>query len=192
VIREERGELTRNNSTTDFLRRDFGHVEDDDGGDEANTKTGNQTSSNQQAQRAARSLQDTSNPIHNTPQNNRRPASKPIRQITRHDGTEERPSTQYRNDERLMRRRNHERSNGRCRGVGAWDRDTGEERDEVGHGEHSRNVSRVETEEDTTEGGEHAHGIGSPCRRRLDTTRIRRGGDGSSSTHLEEVEEKEG
>jgi hypothetical protein len=80
--------LTSNNGTTDLLGRNFGHVQDDNGGDETDTKTGNDTTSNHDTETSGRSLKDATNSENGASENDGKSTSDEISEVTSDNGTE--------------------------------------------------------------------------------------------------------
>jgi hypothetical protein len=63
--------------TTNLLGSDLGHVENNDGGDETDTKTSNQSTSDEEAETGRGSLQNNTNDEDKAPHNNGSSATKP-------------------------------------------------------------------------------------------------------------------
>lgn len=79
--------VARDEGTTNFSRANFGHVKDDDGGDETDTDTGNQTASDDKAETRRGSLENASNGIDEAPYDNGWSTTIPICNIASNQGT---------------------------------------------------------------------------------------------------------
>lgn len=92
--------VARDNGTADLAGSDLRHVQDDDGGDEADTESCDQTTGDEQAQGGRRSLQDDTNDEDNTAADDGGPTAEPVSQVTGDEGTEEGTGREDRDDER--------------------------------------------------------------------------------------------
>jgi hypothetical protein len=79
--------VARDERTTNFSWANFGHVEDDDGGDETNTEAGNQTASDNKTETRGSSLENASNGVDDTPRDNGRSTTIPVSEITGNQST---------------------------------------------------------------------------------------------------------
>lgn len=79
--------VTGDEGTTDFSRADFGHVEDDDSGDETDTDAGNQTACDDKTEARRSRLENASNHIDDTPHDDGWSATIPVGNVTRNQGT---------------------------------------------------------------------------------------------------------
>ena len=173
------------NGPTDLAGRNFGHVENDDGGHEAHPEPGNETAGHHEAQSVGRDLEDDTDDEHKAPEDDGGPAAKEVGQITRYDGAKECTGRQDGGDQGLIGRGQREggHGGGGCIGRGIWD--AGDQTDEVGHALHPADVSGVEAEEDTPKGGEGTHEVGLGGHRRLDAVDVRRRHHNRASRHDE-------
>ena len=150
--------VTGHNRATDLAGRDFGHVQNDDGGDEANTETSDQTTGDQETERGRSSLQDDPDDEDAAANDDGRSTTEPVRQVTGDQRTEEGSGGKHRGDERLLRRGQRELCRVVLEELGVWIQ-AGVEGDEVGHAHDPADVSRVIAEEDTAESSEGAHHV---------------------------------
>ena len=74
--------VARDEGTAHFSRADLGHVEDDGGGDEADTKTGNETASDDEAETGRSGLENASNNVNEAARNDGGSATNPVGEIT--------------------------------------------------------------------------------------------------------------
>ena len=81
--------VSSNDGTTDLLGSNLGHVQDDDGGNETDTQTSNEATSDHDTEAGGRSLEDTTNGEDSTSENDSHTATNEISEITSNDGTEE-------------------------------------------------------------------------------------------------------
>lgn len=81
--------VTRYQSTTNLLGANLGHVKNDSSRDKTYTETGDQTTSNEEADSGRDSLQDDTNNEDDTAENNSSSATEPIGKITSDQSTEE-------------------------------------------------------------------------------------------------------
>jgi hypothetical protein len=95
------GELvSRDNGTSDLSWGDLTHVEDDDGGDEADTETRDETTGDQKTELAVEGgLEDTSDGEDNAARDNSDSSTKVVGQVTGDDGTEEGTGGEDRGDQ---------------------------------------------------------------------------------------------
>ena len=150
--------VARHDRATDLARGDFGHVQNDNGGDEADTETSDQATGDQETNDGRSSLEDDTNDEDGAARDDGRSTTEPVRQITGDERTEEGSGRQDRGDEGLLGRGQGEG----CRivldvlGVGV---EAGVELDEVGHAHDTADISRVVAEENTAKGGKGAHHV---------------------------------
>lgn len=140
--------------TANLAGSDLRHVQDDDGGDEADTETSNETTGNEQTKAAGRSLKNNTNDEDEAASDDSSTATEPISEVTSDQSTKEGSSGENRDDEGLSGRGNHESG-----GTRFAHRQVFEGRDEVVHTDDTRDVTRVITEEDTTKGSESTHQV---------------------------------
>jgi len=138
-------------SSTNLLWRDLRHVQDDDGGDESNTKTSNETTGYEETERRRSCLENDTNNEDEASSDDGGSSTKPISEITGKQGTKEGTARENGGDERLLPGREGESVECGCGCIRSWVWKALIEVDEVVHGQHTGNVTRVETEEDTTE-----------------------------------------
>lgn len=81
--------LTSNNGTTDLLGGNLGHVQNDNGGDETDTKTSNETTSSHDTKTSGSSLEDTTNYEDGTTENDSNTTSDEVGNVTSGNSTEE-------------------------------------------------------------------------------------------------------
>ncbi|KFZ08750.1 hypothetical protein V501_05831 [Pseudogymnoascus sp. VKM F-4519 (FW-2642)] len=151
--------------TADLLGGDLRHVQDDDGGDESDTGTGDQATHDHDGEGGGSSLQDAADGEDGTSEDDGWATTNKVGDITGSDGTEEGTAGQNGDHERLIAGRDVEGL--LVRGVGVGSNIVAEDiagvchagvlADEVGHGENTSHPSRVVSEEDATEGREGAH-----------------------------------
>ena len=79
--------IARDEGTTNFSRANFGHVQDDDGGDEADTKTSDQAASDDKGETRRSCLKNASDNVNETPENNRWSTTKPVGKVTGNQST---------------------------------------------------------------------------------------------------------
>ena len=94
--------ISRHNGAADLLRGDLGHVQDDDGRDEADTETGDQTTTYQQFIRGRCRLQRDPDEEDDATDNDRCASTSKVGDVTRHQGTEECTGGQDGDDEGLL------------------------------------------------------------------------------------------
>lgn len=141
--------VTGNESTTDLARADLGHVEDDNGRNESDTETSEETTDDDSGQGgSSEHLNDDTSEVDTATSDDSRTTTHHIGEITSNEGTEEGTGGKDRDDEGGVRRRDGG-------SIG-----TGDGSNEFRGGEDTVDVTRVVTEEDTTEGGEGAHHVG--------------------------------
>jgi len=152
------GELvSRDQSTSNLSGANFRHVENDDGRDETDTETGNDTTDDDGGETfSSKHLDDDSDEVDGTTGDDGGPSSDHVGGVTGDDGTKEGTGRQDRDDER---------------GLGSTDlfgADTLDSIDEDSGRQDSVDVTRVITEEDTSKRGKGAHEVGLQGDRRLD------------------------
>ena len=81
--------LTGNNSTADLLGRNLGHVQNDNGGDETNTETSNETTSNHDAKTGRGSFENTTNDEDTASHDDSDTTPDKVSNVTSNDGTKE-------------------------------------------------------------------------------------------------------
>ena len=79
--------VARDERTTNFSRANFRHVQDDDGGDETNTETGNQTANDNKGETLRSGLENDSNSVDDTARDNGRSTTIPVSEITGNQST---------------------------------------------------------------------------------------------------------
>lgn len=94
--------------TAHFAGGNLRHVQNDDGGDESNTKSGNQTTSHEEAQAAGSSLQNNTDDKDNASRNDGNAATKPVCQVTSNQSTKESTGREDRDDQGLLPGGNNE------------------------------------------------------------------------------------
>jgi hypothetical protein len=174
------GELvTGHDGTTESLGRNLRHVEDDDGGDESNTNTGNQTSSHQKTDGGGGDLKDDTDGEHHTSSNDRGTTTDPVCENTAKECTEEGSGRQNGGDQGLLpglvKVVIAVIAEGRV--VGRGPSAVTELVLEEVHGQYSGDVTRVETEENTTESREDAEEVTPGGHGRLDSGDVVRHGE---------------
>lgn len=143
------------------------HVQNDNSGLETDTDTGNETTNNDGNQSRSRvvgvgivrhgdHLDDNTDSVDGTAKNNSPLATHPVGKVTSDESTEESTDGEDRDDQRLVALRE-------LRDTGAFD---GLDEDVVAID--TVDVTRVVTEEDTTERGEGAHEVSLPGNGSLD------------------------
>lgn len=183
--------VTGHEGTADLLGRDLGHVQNDDGGDESDTETGDQATHNHDGKGGGGSLQDSTNGEDAASHDNGWATTNEIGDVTSSDGTEEGTAGQNRSHERLITGSNVEggivQFVGVRGGVFAEDGDgvgqAGVLTDEVRHGEHTSHPSGIISEEDSSEGREGTHEVCLDGHGGLDTLGIGRATDDSIARH---------
>ncbi|KFZ02513.1 hypothetical protein V500_00150 [Pseudogymnoascus sp. VKM F-4518 (FW-2643)] len=157
--------VTGHEGTADLLGRDLGHVQNDDGGDESDTETGDQATHDHDGKGGGGSLQDGTDREDAASHDNGWATTNEIGDVASGDGTEEGTAGQNRSHERLITGSNVEgglvREEGVRFGIGAKDVDgvghAGVLADEERHGEHTSHPSGIISEEDATKGREGTH-----------------------------------
>lgn len=182
--------VTGHEGTADLLGRDLGHVQNDDGGDETDTETSNQTANDHDSKGGGGSLQDATNGEDERSENNSWATTNEVGNVTSSDSTKEGTAGQNRGHERLITGRDVE-----SRlvvlvllGIGVGEKVAGVVHagvlaNEVWHGENTSHPSSVVSEENTTKGGESTHEVclqGHGC---LDTLGIGRATENSIDRH---------
>ncbi|KFZ18290.1 hypothetical protein V502_04170 [Pseudogymnoascus sp. VKM F-4520 (FW-2644)] len=183
--------VTGHEGTADLLGRDLGHVQDDDGGDESDTETGDQATHDHDGKGGGGSLQDGTDGEDAASHNNGWATTNEIGNVTSGDGSEEGTAGQNRSHERLITGSNVEgglvREEGVRFGIGAEDVDgvghAGVLADEERHGEHTSHPSGIISEEDATKGREGTHEVCLDGHGGLDTLGIGRATDDSIARH---------
>ena len=183
--------VTGHESTADLLGRDLGHVQNDDGGDETDTETSNQTANDHDGKSGGGSLQDGTNGEDTTSEDNGWATTNEVGDVTSSDGTEEGTAGQNGGHERLVMGRDVEGlvvgDVGVRGGVGAIDvggvLHASVLADEVRHGKHTSHPSSIISEEDTTKGSESTHEVCLDSHGGLDTLGIGRAANNSIARH---------
>ena len=98
--------VTRNDGATDLAGRNLGHVQDNDGRNETDTKTGNQTADHEQSSSGGSSLKNDTDNEDSAAGDNGSTTTKPIGQVTSDQSAEESTSRQNGSDQRLLPGRN--------------------------------------------------------------------------------------
>jgi len=145
--------VTSNESTSNLSWTDFAHVENDNGRLKADTNTGNETTSDNDAESITNTsdhLDYDTDEVDNAAHDDGPFAAHHISQITGDDGAEESTSREDRDDQRLVGRR-------QLGSIGAFDG-----LDEDGGAIDTVDIAGVVTEEDTTKGGKGADEVGLP------------------------------
>jgi len=137
--------------STNLFWRDLGHVQDDDGGDESNAKPGDETTGYEETESRRSCLENDTDNEDDASNDDSGSSAKPISDITGNQGTKEGTARENGGDERLLPGWESESVELVCGCIGRRVWKTLIEVDEVIHGQHTGNVTRVETEEDTTE-----------------------------------------
>lgn len=159
--------VARDDGTTDLLGSNFRHVKNDNCRDETNTETSNGTTNDKKNKTSRGSLEDDTNNEDSATKNDGKATTKVISKVTSDESTAEGTDRENRDDKRCLPRQ-------KFSGIGAAD-----QLDEVVHTLDTTNVSGIVTEEDTSEGGENAHGVSAPCNWGFDTVKVF-GGDYTS------------
>lgn len=145
------------------------HVQNDDGGLETDTETGDQTTGDDTTKTGGSNLDDNTDDVDHAAEDDGILATNDLSHVTSDDSTKEGTGGQDRDDEGVVR--GAERSGGRAFDIV----------DEESRASDTVDVSGVVTEEDTTEGRESAHQVGFPGDRSLDAGDIV--GSCESSSH---------
>ena len=178
--------------TADLLGCNFGHVENDDGGDKSNTKTSDETTDNHDSESGRSSLKNATNREDQTSHDNRRSAANEISDITSNNGTEESTRRQDGCGERLLPRRQSKVLDYSGVWISSSRRivETSVELDEVRHSQDTRHPSRIVSEKDTTERCKSTHEVGLDRHGRLNARRVGRTMNHNSTTwHCDGVQE---
>lgn len=136
--------VTSDEHTSDLARADLRHVENDDGGDETDTETCNETTSNKETKSVGGDLENDTDNVDTATSDDSRTTSNNVCHITGDDSAKEGTSRKDRDDERVVGR-----SKSGC--TGAFN-DTDEDRG----ASDTVDVSRVITEEHASERCESA------------------------------------
>lgn len=152
--------VTRDDGTTDLLRRDFRHVQNDDSRHETDTETSDETSSNKKTKASRGSLKNDTNDENDTSENNGEATTEEIREVTSNQGSEE--GTSRKNGDNKGRFRRLKGSSSRSIN----------HVDKVLHTLDTTDVTRVITEENTTERSKDAHGVCSPGDGSFNTVKV--------------------
>jgi hypothetical protein len=145
--------VTGDESTTNTLGANLGHVENDDSGLETDTETSNETTDNDASKRitvTSDHLDNNTNAVDSATHDDSPLATHAVGKITSDQGTEEGTARENRDDERLV-------ALGEGLGTHALDLF-----DEVLGAVDTVDVTGIVTEEDTSERGEGAHHVGLP------------------------------
>jgi hypothetical protein len=145
--------VTGDESTTNTLGANLGHVENDDSGLETDTETSNETTDNDASKRitvTSDHLDNNTNAVDSATHDDSPLATHAVGKITSDQGTEEGTARENRDDERLV-------ALGESLGTHALDLF-----DEVLGAVDTVDVTGIVTEEDTSERGEGAHHVGLP------------------------------
>ena len=135
------------------------HIEDDNGGDEANTGASDQTASNHDTKAGGSRLEYASNGEDSAAGDDGHAASNEIGAVTGNDGTEEGATRQDRSRQRLIARRQVESGNGSFI-IGVWVRKARILANEVFHGQDAGHPAGVISKEDTAKGSKGAEEVG--------------------------------
>ena len=100
--------VARDNGATNLAWCDFAHVQNDDGRDETDTKTSNDTTSDEQFVLGRGSLHDASNGVDNAASEDGGSAAEEVGQVTSDDGAEEGTERQEGHDHGLLPGRKRE------------------------------------------------------------------------------------
>ena len=179
--------IARDDSTTDSLGRDLGHVQNDDGGHESNAEASDQSTGDHQTETRAGggSFENGTNQEDNAADDDGNSAAEEIGKITSNDGAEEGTSRKDRNDQGLLPGGN---------GKSFFGGIVGTRRrcclacvlvDDKAHAEYAVDPTRVVAKEDTTERREGAHEVRLRVDRGFDTRSIGGRDDPRSTRHLE-------
>lgn len=172
------GELVAgDDGTTDLLRSDLRHVENVDGRDETDTDTSDQTTNDKERNGGRSDLENDTNGEDTAASNDGKTTTEPVGKSTGDKSTEEGTGREDRDDEGGVR--GGDVIAGRI-GLGDLNWVTKVPLD-ISSTEDTVDVSRVETEEDTSKGSESAHEVGLEGDRRLNALHSHgRHGEGSS------------
>jgi hypothetical protein len=146
-----------------LVAHNFAHVENDNGGFEADTKTGDQTTSDNDTETVTWTgdhLDDDTDDVDEAASNDSPLATDHVGQVTGNEGAKEGTAGQDGDDQGLLGR-------GQGSVAGAHD-----DVDELLEAIDTVDVPRVITEEDTAEGGEGTDEVGLPGDRRLDAVDV--------------------
>ena len=183
--------VTRHEGTANLLRSDLGHVQNDDGGDESDTKTGNQTANDHDGKSGRGSLEDGTNGEDTASENDSWATTNKVGDVTSSDGTKEGTAGQNRGHEGLITGRDVEgllvREEGVRSVVGAKEGggvfQASVLANEVRHGENTTHPSSIVSEKDSTKGRESTHEVCLDGHGGLDTLGIARATDDSIARH---------
>lgn len=164
-----------------------GYSQDDNGRDETDTETSNETTSYHDTEASGSSLKDTTDDEDEAASDDGQTTADEIGDITSNDGTEEGTSRQDRGGEGDLGRSNNEVLGVILEGITSKASVLGVVEasvllDEVGHGEDTTHPTSVISEEDTSKGGEGDNEVGPHGDGRLDAVDISRAGDGNNSS----------
>ncbi len=166
--------ITSNERSTDLLGCDFGHVEDDDGGNETNTSTSDETTDRHQSEPSGCSLQNTADGEDEAAHDDGHATTDKVGNITSNDGSKEGTGRQNGGGQRLV-------AGGQMEGLlvgivvghlGVGVGETGVLANKVRHTEDTSHPSSVITEEDTSKRSKGAHQVGLDGDGGLDTRGI--------------------
>jgi len=163
--------VTGNESTSDLARANLRHVQDDNGRFETDTETGDETTSNDQTETVRGDLENDTDNVDSATNDDSPATTDGVGDITSDNSTEEGTGREDRSNERVVR-------TGESIVASALD-----ELDEDRRTGDTVDVTRVVTEEDTTEGGKGADQIGLPGDWSLNLIDIR-GGSKHSTRHV--------
>lgn len=184
--------VTSNNGTTDLLGGNLRHVQNDNGGDETDTETSNETTSSHDTEASGSGLEDTTNAEDSTTHDDGDTATDEISDITSHDGAKEGTGRQDGGNQGDLAGPDRENSIAVVLDLLVGGRKTRELDigvfcasvllDNIVHVQDTSNPTSIITEEDTSKGGEGDDEVGPHGDRGLDTTDIGRAGHGDNTT----------
>merc|ERR1712023_152369 len=152
--------VTGNERTTNLLGANLGHVENDNSRLETDTNTGDGTTSDKEVTSVCSHLQDNTDDVDETSQNDRPLATNHVGEITSNESTKEGTSGKDRHNERGVAGADSASAIGGIETLGAdGSLDLLDEKRRV---EHTVNVTGIVSEEDTTERCESTKEVGLP------------------------------
>ena len=137
----------------------YGHVQDDNGGDEADTETSDETTSDHDTETSRRRLKDTSNREDTATGDDGHAASDKVGAVASDDGTEESTAGENGSRQGLVARRQMESGDGGCV-AGVRVLQAGVLANEVRHGQNTTHPAGIITKEDAAKGRKGADEIG--------------------------------
>ena len=159
--------VTRHDGTTDLPGGNLGHIQDNDGGHESNTEPSNETAGDEKTESVGCGLEDDTDDEDDATKDNGGSATIKVGKITGNESTEESTRREDRGDQRFLRC-----GEGKIGGRGSSWIQACQKLDDVRHAHDTVDVSRIETEEDTTKSGKGTHEIGPGGDGGLDARRV--------------------